>query len=130
MNLAIDVICLILGVAVLLFLLYAPGAAILNLLSERHPSQHLFSGVAEWLFTAVMLSMLITGLVGFVLAELGAFSWWAILLGVLAILVVAVMITRAPLRVSTLRLLLHVPRAYPLRAVERRLARIQSVILL
>src|SRR5436305_14951962 len=73
---------LVLGVAVLAFLLYAPGAVALNLMAGRHPAPYLFSGVEEWLFTAVLMSVLVTGGLAFVLAEVGWFHWWSVLLTV------------------------------------------------
>ena len=53
-------------------MLYAPGAVVLNSLDKRSSGRHLFSGADEWLFTAVLVSFLTTGLLGFVLAEVGS----------------------------------------------------------
>jgi hypothetical protein len=112
---------------VLAFLLYAPGAVILNSLLSRGPARHLFAGVAEWLFSAVLVSFLTTGLVCFILAEVGLFRWWIILAIVLVIcLLAALLLGQARMRPRALLAMLKVPQPYPQRARDRRMARLQQ----
>ena len=112
---------------VLAFLLYAPGAVVLNSLLSRGPARHLFAGIDEWLFTAVLVSFLTTGLVCFIMAEVGLFRWWIILAIVLIFcLLVGLLLGQVPLRPRSLLALLKVPSPYPQRATDRRIARIQQ----
>jgi 4-amino-4-deoxy-L-arabinose transferase-like glycosyltransferase len=115
---------------VLAFLLYAPGAVVLNSLLSRGPARHLFAGVDEWLFTAVLVSFLTTGLVCFIMAEVGLFRWWIIVPIVLVFCVlVGLLLGQVPLRPRSLLALLKVPSPYPQRATDRRQSRIQQGLL-
>ena len=119
-----ELLGLVLGLPVLAILLYVPGAVTLNSLERRSTARHLFSGVEEWLFAAVLISFLTTGLVGFVLAQLGIFSWWLLLLVVLAIsLAISFALGQVERRATRVLAMLRVPPAYPQRAADRRLAR-------
>ena len=123
----LDLLRWLLGVPVLAFLLYVPGAVVLNSLSARGHGRAFFAGVDEWLFSAVLISFLTTGLVAFILAEVGWFHWWLILgLVTLVSLLVGIWLGGARPRLSSLLPLLAVPPAYPRRAVEGRLSRYQS----
>jgi hypothetical protein len=121
---------LLVGLPALLFLLYAPGAATLNALGRARPAAHLFSGRDEWLFAAVLVSVLATGGLGLVLAEVGWFSWWTVLLAVAALCLGIALAASAPLRPQSLLDLMAVPAAYPQRAVDRRLSRFHRLALL
>ena len=126
-GLVLDLLRWLLGVPALAFLLYAPGAVVLNSVSARGHGRAFFAGVDEWLFSAVLISFLTTGLVAFILAEVGLFHWWLILgLVALVSLLVGMGLGGARPRLSSLLPLLAVPPAYPRRAVEGRLSRYQS----
>ncbi|HEY0070014.1 MAG TPA: hypothetical protein VGE04_08620 [Chloroflexia bacterium] len=123
-----EIVRLLIGLPVLLFMLYAPGAVLLNCLALRSHRRHGFSGVEEWLFTAVLVSFLLTGGLGLVLAEIGMFRPW-LLLGLLVAftLVVAVALGGPGPRFSRLLPLLRPPAPQPQRAEERRFARLHTV---
>src|SRR4051812_22228188 len=127
MSSLLQIALLVIGVPVLAFLLYAPGAIALNLLARRHPAPYLFSGIEEWIFSAVLMSVLVTGGLGLVLAELGFFRWWSVLLAVAACCALAALLGRVPRRSRTLLQLLVPPAQYPLRAADARLARFQRL---
>lgn len=130
----LDAVRLLLGLVVLLALLYMPGALTLNAFAARRPAPHLFSGVEEWLFAAVLISVLVTGLIGFVLAEVGWFSWWTVLLVTLVISMllggVGVGASHGSPPQRALPFLLKPPDSYPQRGADRRQARLQRVGLL
>ncbi len=147
--LLLDVVRFILGAAALLVLLYVPGAVALNALAARRPAPHLFSGVEEWLFSALLISVLATGGVGFVLAEVGWFSWWTVLLVTLAVSAVLGRVgtygvgadswgssfrefgpSSDRTRLGGLFNLLKVHGSYPQRATDRRQASQQRIALL
>ena len=130
MDIALAVLRLVLGVPVLVFLLYAPGAVVLNSIARRFPAPHLFSGVEEWLFAAVLVSVLVTGGLGLVLAEVGLFYWWTLLAVVLLFAFGAVLVGQTRLRVAPLVGLLAFPSPYPQRGADRRLARMQQMALI
>src|SRR5437870_13810294 len=126
----LDAMRFVLGAAVLLFLLYAPGAVVLNSLAARRPAPQLFSGVEEWLFSAVLISVLVTGGIGFIMAEVGWFSWWTVLLVTLVVSLAlgslaaqdigAGSASRAGrVRLRALFNLLKVPGSYPQRSSDR-----------
>jgi len=81
----LDLIMLALGLPVLTVLLYVPGAVVLNSVARRQASRPPFATLDEWLFTAVLISFLLTGGTGFVLAQLGMFRWWLLLALVLLV---------------------------------------------
>ena len=119
------------ALSLLAFLLYVPGAIAINSLASRGPARHFFSGVDEWLFSALLVSFLTTGLVCFVLAEVGLFRWWLVTIVVVAACVLfAVIVGQARFRARDLLTLLRVPQPYPQRAVDRRQTRLQQGILL
>ena len=119
-----DLLRLLLGIPVLAILLYVPGAVTLSSLDRRSSASHLFSGVEEWLFGAVLISFLATGLTGFVLAELGLFHWWLVLFVVLLFsAAIALALGHSERRVPAVLGMLRVPPAYPQRATDRRLTR-------
>ncbi|HET9494994.1 MAG TPA: hypothetical protein VFR15_12255, partial [Chloroflexia bacterium] len=125
-----EILRLVLGFPVLALLLYVPGAVTLNSLERRTAGRHLFSGVEEWLFGAVLISFLTTGLVGFVLAQLGMFSWWLLLMVVLGIsLSIGFALGHIERRVKNVLGLLRVPPPYPQRTTERRYARLTQIAL-
>jgi hypothetical protein len=127
----LDILRWVLGLPVLAILLYVPGAIVLNSLGARHSGRHLFAGVEEWLFTAVLIGFLVTGLMGFILAEIGFFRLWLLVPLVLAFsLAVALTLGQTGLAFAPLVRLLRVPSAYPQRVAERRLARLQRLALL
>lgn len=127
----LDLVMLIIGFPVLAFLLYAPGAVVLNSLQARGDGRAFFGGVDEWLFSAVLISALTTGLAGFVLAEVGLFRWWMVLaLVIIVSVVIAVALGGTRFRVNSLLPLLSVPQAYPRRATDGRLARLQRIALI
>lgn len=108
-------------------MLYAPGAVLLNSLAMRSARRHVFSGLDEWLFTAVFISFLLTGGVGLLLAEIGMFRPWLLLAILLAVcLVTALAAGNAGLRLASLLGLLKPPAHQPQRAEERRWARLQT----
>lgn len=112
-------------------MLYVPGAIALNSLAARRKGSHLFSGIDEWLFTAVFISFLITGLAGFVLAEIGLFRVWVLIAIVVAFsLFVALVLGQTAPRLRPLLKLLHLPPAYPQRQTDRRYAMIGRALLL
>ncbi|MEP6775970.1 MAG: hypothetical protein ABJA50_10275, partial [Chloroflexota bacterium] len=126
----LDVLRWVLGLPLLLFMLYAPGAVVLNSLDRRSSGRHLFSGADEWIFTAVLVSFLTTGLLGFVLAEVGLFSWWLIVILLLGFcLVTALSLGMQPLRIGPLLSLLKIARPYPRRQRESKTIRLQSILL-
>lgn len=111
-------------------MLYAPGAVVLNSLDRRSSGRHLFSGADEWVFTAVLVSSLTTGLLGFVLAEVGLFSWWLILtLLVVFCVVTDLSLGMQPLRIGPLLSLLKIARPYPRRQRESKTIRMQGILL-
>ena len=119
----LEILLAIAGVAVLGFLLYVPGALLLNLIARRSRGVAPFRDVAEWLFTALFLGFLLVGLVGFLLAEMGLFSWWAILIVVLlASLAMSAVLRRFPLSGRHLLALVKPPTLRPDPTVGRRLA--------
>lgn len=139
----LNILQLMLGLPVLLLLLYVPGAVVLGSIARKHPSPLLFSGRDEWLFTAVLISVLVTGLTGFVLAEVGLFQWWLILAIVLLFSLItaallgplpAGMHTRAPLLswARSLAALLSPPSSIlsPQPGTSRREARMQTLALI
>jgi hypothetical protein len=129
----LDFLILLAGVPVLLFLLYVPGAVTLNSLGMRSPYRAAFASRDEWVFAAVLVSLLVTGGVGFVLAEVGLFWWWLILpLVCLLSLVVAMGLGRSEIRPLRLRMLLDlvkVPAPLPLRQADHRQARLRAMSL-
>ncbi len=126
----LEVLKLLLGLLVLPLLLYVPGATLLNSLAARRPAPHLFSGRDEWLFTAVLASVLTTGLVGFLLAEMGLFRWWTVLaLALIFSLLVVVLLGQAAWRWRPLFDMLRLPTPYPQRESDRRLFRLQRLAL-
>ncbi|MEO8286465.1 MAG: hypothetical protein ABI670_08515 [Chloroflexota bacterium] len=127
----LEILRWVLGVPLLAFLLYAPGAVVLNSLMSRSPARHLFAGVDEWIFTAVLVSFLTTGLAGFILAEVGLFRWWLLALLVLFVSVlVGVTLGQVGMRIGKLVRLLLPPSAYPQRAADRRQTRAKQAALL
>lgn len=127
----LEILRVLLGLPVLAFLLYAPGAIVLNSISARGAGRAFFAGVEEWLFSAVLISALMTGVIGFVLAEVGLFYWWLILgLAILVSVALAVTLGRAELHLGALLNMLAVPSAYPRRAVDGRISRAQLAGLL
>lgn len=112
-------------------MLYAPGAVLLNCLCARSARRHVFSGTDEWLFTAVLISFLLTGGVGLALAEMGMFRPWLLLAILVACsLIIVVAVGGQGLSRSALPRLLLPPAPQPQRAEERRTARLQSIGLL
>src|SRR3954463_7989888 len=130
MSTILDIARIVLALPVLAFLLYVPGAVALNVLGRRHPAPHLFNGREEWVFTAVVMSVLVTGGCGFILAEVGAFYWWSVLLVVALACFAFAFAFRASLSARSLLSLLKPPPEYPLGATDRRIARVQSWTLL
>jgi hypothetical protein len=127
----LELLRLVLGLPLLAILLYVPGAVTLNSMERRSTARHLFSGVEEWLFGAILISFLTTGLAGFVLAELGMFNWWLLLLVVLLVsLVIALNLGQVGLRWRVLLSLLRVPPPYPQRAADKRMSRFTRFALL
>ncbi len=127
----LDILRWLLGLPVLAFLLYVPGAVILNALTTRGTGRPFFAGRDEWLFSAVLLSFLITGLVSFILAEVGLLNWVLILVLVALIsLLIAITLGEAHLRARALLPLLSVPASYPRRATESRLYRLHRFALI
>lgn len=127
----LEILRWLLGLVALAALLYVPGAAILNSLARRQPSANFFSGRDEWLFTAVLISALVSGGLGFVLAEIGAFYWWSVLLLALFFsLAIAVGLGRASIKWRLLLALLNVPPAPPTRRAEHPWLRAQRIALL
>jgi len=123
----LDILRWVLGLPLLAVLLYLPGAVALNSLLARGPAMHLFAGIDEWLFSAVLVSFLTTGLVCFILAEVGLFFWWLIAAIVLFIsLLFALLLGQARLRVRDLLSFLRVPQPYPQRVTERKQTRLQQ----
>ncbi|HEX8221188.1 MAG TPA: hypothetical protein VF914_18505 [Chloroflexia bacterium] len=119
---------MLIGIPALLYMLYAPGATLLNCLALKSTRRHGFSGTDEWLFTAVLVSFLFTGGVGLVLAEMGMFQPWLLLAIVVAFNQVLGAIFGAPLgRSATISRLLLPPAPQPQRAEERRFARLHTV---
>lgn len=127
----LEVLRAILGLPVLLLLLYVPGATILNSLMSRARYRPAFSVVAEWLFTAGLVSVLLTGGVGFLLAEVGIFSVWLLLVLVLLIsLAFALALGQFTFGFSLIRSVLAIPAAYAQRQTERRATRIEQIALI
>ena len=81
MVIVVDVLRWALGALVLAFLLYVPGAVVLNSVASRTGAgtRPPFWDAGEWLYSAVLVSVLVTGLAGFLLAEAGLFRWWLVL---------------------------------------------------
>src|SRR5207253_1879996 len=75
----------------------------------------------------VLISVLVTGLLAFVLAEVGWFQWWSVLLAVLLCCLLAAVSARVPRRSWAVAKLVGVPAAYPRRTADRRLATVQRV---
>lgn len=126
----LDLLRLVLGVGALLFLLYVPGALILNSLARRSPAPHIFSGIDEWLFTAVLISLLCTGLTGLLLAEIGWFNPLVLLsLVLLAAPAIAFFLGGVSPRASGILSLLRFPGSYPQRVTDRRISRLQRISL-
>jgi 4-amino-4-deoxy-L-arabinose transferase-like glycosyltransferase len=122
----LEVIRAIIGVPILIALLYVPGATLLNSLMARSRYRPAFSDTAEWLFTAVLVSVLVTGGLGFVLAEVGLFSAWLLLaLVLLFALGLALILGQFPFGLGLVRSALALPGAYAQRETERRNARIE-----
>ena len=117
------------GLPALALLLYAPGAVVLNLLSARSPYAAAFSGRDEWLFTALLISALTTSLVGFVLAQVGFFSWWLLLLLVLAGALAGAFLLGELRRPADLLRLLRFPSPPTMRVTDRRDARLRLALL-
>ncbi|MEA2575697.1 MAG: hypothetical protein QOH93_2995 [Chloroflexia bacterium] len=114
----------------LLFMLYAPGAVILNRVDIASVRRHVFSGTDEWVFTAVLISFLLTGGVGLLLAEMGMFRPWLIF-AILLLFCLAINVIRGDRSRSlttVVRMLVPPPPA-PQRAEERRFARLQTAAL-
>ncbi|MDQ3929901.1 MAG: hypothetical protein M3328_12250, partial [Chloroflexota bacterium] len=119
---------MLIGIPVLAFLLYAPGAVLLNCLALRSTRRHVFSGTDEWLFTAVLISFLLTSGVGLMLAEVGMFRPWLLFALLLVFsLIVAVTLGGQRLQLSALVRLLVPPSPQPQRAEERRFARLHTI---
>lgn len=116
------------GLPVLLFMLYAPGAVLLNSLALRSARRHVFSGVDEWLFTAAYISFLLTGGTGLLLAQIGMFRPWLLPVILVAVcLVTALASGNVRLSLTSLLGLLKPPTSQPQRAEERRWARLQTI---
>jgi hypothetical protein len=127
----LDVLRAIIGVPLLAVLLYVPGATLLNSLMSRARYRPAFSDTAEWLFTAVLVSVLVTGGFGFLLAEVGLFSAWLLLALVLLFsLALALVLGHFPFSIGLIRLALALPGAYAQRETERRNARIERAALI
>ncbi|HVG01076.1 MAG TPA: hypothetical protein VND68_14645, partial [Chloroflexia bacterium] len=123
-----EIINLLTGIPALLYMLYAPGAVLLNCLALRSARRHGFSGTDEWLFTAVLVSFLLTGGIGLALAEMGMFRPWLLLAILVAFsLVVAITVGGQSLRLTPLVRLLLPPSPQPQRAEERRFARLHTI---
>ncbi|HYO49127.1 MAG TPA: hypothetical protein VEW94_04680, partial [Chloroflexia bacterium] len=129
----LDLLMLLAGLPVLLVLLYVPGAVTLNSLGMRSPYRAAFASRDEWVFAAVLVSLLTTGGVGFVLAEVGLFWWWLILpLVCLLSLAVALVLGRSEIRPLRLRMVLDlvkVPAPLPSRQADHRQARLRAMSL-
>ncbi len=85
----------------------------------RRKDSHLFSGISgidEWLFTAVFISFLVTGLAGFVLAEAGFFRAWILIavVGAFSLFVALALGQTAP-RLRPVLKLLYLWPSYPQR---------------
>src|SRR4051794_19746771 len=130
LGIVADIVRVILGLVALLFLLYVPGVLTLNAFSRRRPAAYLFSGVTEWLSLAVFISVLVVGLLGFLLAEMGVFHWWTVLLVVLLYALGAWAFAEWPLKRRDLLPLLSIPPPYPQRAADSRVARWQRIAFL
>ncbi|HEX8231045.1 MAG TPA: hypothetical protein VF826_17290 [Chloroflexia bacterium] len=114
----------------LAFLLYAPGAVLLNCLGARSARRHVFSGTDEWLFTAVLVSFLLTSGVGLILAQIGMFRPWLLFALLLAFsLIAALMLGGYRQGLSSLVRLMLPPSPQPQRAEERRFARLHTACL-
>jgi hypothetical protein len=129
MSLLLDLVRAVLGAAILLYLLYVPGAVILKTIARSRPAPHLFSGLSEWLFTAVFVSFLATGGVGFLLAEVGLFHWWSVLAGVTLVAVATALLGQIPRKRASFVALVRPPQPYPQRVADRRMERAQSAAL-
>lgn len=116
------------GVPVLAFLLYVPGAVLLNVCLQRWARRPPFSDRAEWLYTAILISFLLSGGLGLVLAETGLFRSW-LLFAVITVLCLALALStgRAYRHPRALLLLLRWPATTPQRAAESRMARLHTI---
>lgn len=126
----LEIVKFLLGLPLLVFLLYAPGAVLLNVCLQRRLRRPPFSDRAEWLYTAILISFLLSGGLGLVLAETGLFSPWLlfVLVGALC-LALALGMGHANFRLRSFLLYLRWPAATPQRATESRLARLQMFAL-
>ena len=121
----------LLGLVLLPAYLYLPGAMLLNEVARRVRGPAPFAGREEWVFVACAVSLLVTGVVGLVLAQIGIFSWWLILL-VNVVLSFGLNITLRGEGVSYRALLLSLvpPQTSPQRLEDRKSARMQRLGLL
>lgn len=129
LDLAMGALRLVFGLAVLLLLLYVPGVVTVNAVARRRFAPHIFLGTTEWLSVALAVSVLVAGGLGFLLAEVGLFAWWSVLLLAVIYSTGAAALSGVHFRRRELLTLLRVPAPYPQRAAELRLARIQRGIL-
>ncbi|HUP28245.1 MAG TPA: hypothetical protein VM409_07405 [Chloroflexia bacterium] len=125
-----DLVRLVLGLVALPLYLYVPGACLLNSVAARSPASPVFSGRDEWIFNSVVVSVLTTGLAGFMLAEAGLFSWWSVLLLDLIFSLGVQMWLRGRPNPAGLKRLLLPPDRPVLRQTDRRFSRMQAASLL
>jgi hypothetical protein len=125
----LDLLSLVWGIPVLAALLYVLGAVVLNVMAARYPYNAAFSGRDEWLFAALLISALVTGLTVFVLAELGLFSWWLVLLLVLGLALIVALVWGRARKWRDLLGLLKLPPPPPMRVTDRREARARVIVL-
>ncbi len=121
----------LLGIALLPVYLYVPGAVLLSGVGRRAGGPLPFAGREEWVFVAAVVSLLVTGVVGLTLAQIGLFSWWLVLL--VNILLSVALSMRAWNGVWSYRGLLQAlapPRPAPQRMEDRKQARLQRFGLL
>lgn len=90
-----------------------------------------FSGRDEWVFVAAAVSLLTTGVVGLVLAQIGLFSWWLVLLvNILLSVALSVRAWNGAWSYRGLVQALLPPRLAPQRMEDRKQARLQGFGLL
>ncbi len=110
------------------FLLYVPGAVVVNAVASLAPRRHAFAGRDEWLYTVVLVSFLLTGLVGFLLAEVGLFSAW-LMLALVTVFSLIVAVTMGGRLLSSPLAIVKPPASIPRRGAERRTSRLQMGVL-